>query len=74
METKSIRVSLVNHERLVNFGHKNDSFNDIISKILDAYEEYLEVKDLIEADAEFERGEGISFSSFEELEAYLDEQ
>ena len=73
METKAIRVSLLNHERLADMGHKNDSFNDIISKILDDYEEYHEIKDLIEADEEFERGEGISFSSLQELDEYLDD-
>lgn len=72
METKEIRISLLNYERLADIGHKNDSFNDIISKILDDYEEYQEIKDLIEADEEFERGEGISFSSLQELDGYLD--
>ena len=55
METKAIRVSLLNHERLADLGHKNDSFNDIITKVLDDYEEYQEIKDLIEADKEFEK-------------------
>ncbi len=73
METKAIRVSLVNHERLADLGHKNDSFNDIISKLLDSYEEYQEIKDLIEADKKFGNGEGIHFSSLEELDKYLDE-
>ncbi len=73
METKAIRVSLINHERLADLGHKTDSFNDIISKLLDSYEEYQEIKDLIEADKEFENGEGIHFSSLEELDSYLDD-
>ena len=73
METKAIRVSLANHERLADIGHKTDSFNDIISKVLDDYDEYHEIKDLIEADKEFEKGEGIHFSSMKELDAYLDE-
>lgn len=34
METKAIRVSLLNHERLADIGHKNDSFNDIVTKIV----------------------------------------
>ena len=55
METKSIRVSLFNHERLADIGHKNDSFNDII------------------ADKEFANGEGVHFSSLDELDAYLDD-
>ena len=42
METKAIRVSLVNHKRLADIGHKTDSFNDIISKLLNDYEEYQE--------------------------------
>lgn len=71
METKSIRVSLLNHERLADIGHKNDSFNDIISKLLDTYEEYQEIKELIEADKEFENGEGIHFSSLDELDNYF---
>ena len=73
MENKAIRVSLLNHERLTNLGHKNDSFNDIITKLLDNYEEYQEIKDLIEADKEFEKGEGIHFSSLEELVVFLDD-
>ena len=73
METKAIRVSLLNHKRLADIGHKNDSFNDIISKVLDDYEEYQEIKDLVEADKEFDNGEGVHFSSLEELEVYLDD-
>ena len=73
METKAIRVSLLNHGRLADIGHKSDSFNDIISKVLDDYEEYQEIKDLIEADREFENGEGIHFTSLKELDEYLDD-
>ena len=73
METKAIRVSLVNHKRLADLGHKNDSFNDIIPKLLDDYKEYQEIKDLIEADKEFANGEGIHLSSLDELDAYLDD-
>ena len=73
METKAIRVSLLNHQRLADIGHKNDSFNDIISKVLDDYEEYQEIKDLVEADKEFVNGEGVHFSSLEDLEVYLDD-
>ena len=73
METKSIRVSISNYERLADLGHKNDSFNDIITKVLDDYEEYLAIKDLIEADKEFENGKGVHFSSLDELDAYLDD-
>ncbi|AMK15560.1 hypothetical protein [Methanobrevibacter olleyae] len=73
MQTKAIRVSLLNHERLADIGHKNDSFNDIITKVLDDYEEYQEIKDLIEADKEFEKGEGVCFTSLDELDSYLDD-
>ena len=73
METKAIRVSLLNHQRLADIGHKNDSFNDIISKVLDDYEEYQAIKDLVEEDKEFDNGEGVHFSSLEELEVYLDD-
>ena len=73
METKAIRVSLLNHQRLADIGHKNDSFNDIISKVLDDYEEYQVIKDLVEEDKEFDNGEGVHFSSLEELEVYLDD-
>ena len=72
METKAIRVSLLNHERLADIGHKNDSFNDIVTNLLDVYDEYQEIKDLIEADKEFENGDGIHFSSLDELDEYLD--
>jgi len=74
METKAIRVSILNHQRLADISHKNDSFNDIISKVLDDYEEYQEIKDLIEEDKEFENGKGVHFSSLEELDSYLDDQ
>lgn len=74
METKAIRVSLANHERLADIGHKNDSFNDIVSKVLDDYDEYQIVKDLIEADKEFANGEGVRFSSLEELDKYLEDE
>ena len=73
METKAVRVSLINHKRLADIGHKTDSFNDIISKVLDDYEEYQEIKDLVEADKEFANGEGVHFSSLEELDVYLDD-
>ena len=72
METKARTVSLLNHERLADIGHKNDSFNDIVTKLLDVYDEYQEIKDLIEADKEFENGDGIHFSSLDELDEYLD--
>lgn len=73
METKAIRVSLLNHKKLADIGHKNDSFNNIISKVLDDYDEYQAIKDLIEADKEFENGKGVHFSSLDELDVYLDE-
>lgn len=73
MQTKSIRVSLLNHERLADIGHKNDSFNDIITKVLDDYEEYQAIKNLIEADKEFENGQGVHFSSLDELDNYLND-
>ena len=56
----------------MDIGHNSDSFNDIITKILKDYDEYQEIKDLIEADEEFEKGEGIHFSSLKELDAFID--
>lgn len=73
METKAIRVSVLNHKRLADIGHKNDSFNDIISKVLDDYDEYQEIKKLIEADKEFAEGKGVRFSSLKELDEYLED-
>lgn len=35
-------------------------------------EEYRAIKDLIEADKEFEKGGGVSFFSLKELDEYLD--
>ena len=40
---------------------------------LDDYDQYQAIKDLVEADKEFENGEGIHFSSLEELDTYLDD-
>ena len=51
----------------------NSQNGDIISKVLDDYEEYQKIKDLVEADKEFADGEGVHFSSLEELDAYLDD-
>ena len=73
MNTKAIRVSIVNYVRLHRIGHEDDSFDDIISKVLDDYGEYQMIKDLVEADKEFEDGGGLHFSSLEELDAYLDD-
>ena len=73
METKAIIVSVLNHERLADIGHKNDSFNDIISKVLDDYDEYQEIKELIEADKVFAEGKGVRFSSLKELDEYLED-
>lgn len=44
-----------------------------ITKLLDEYEEYQEINDLIEADKEFTNGEGVHFSSLDELDAYLED-
>lgn len=35
METKAVRVSLINPKRLADIGHKTDSFNDTITKVID---------------------------------------
>lgn len=49
-----------------------DSLEDIVCEVLDFYGKYYQTLDLIEADMEFENGEGICFSSMEELVKYLD--
>lgn len=71
MEVKDIKVSSYNHKRLSDICHKNESYNDVISKMLDFYEKYHEIIDLIDADKEFENRKGISFSSLDELDEYL---
>ena len=37
------------------------------------YEEYQQIKDIIESDNEFANGDGVHFSSLEELDDYLDD-
>lgn len=41
-------------------------------KYLDDYEEYQQIKDLIETDEEFKKGENIRFSSLDILDKYFE--
>ena len=48
-------------------------FEEEQNRLQEEYEEYQEIKDLIEADKEFANGEGVHFSSLDELDDYLDD-
>lgn len=47
--------------------------NDEKRGLIMEFKEYQKIKDLVEADKEFENGEGVHFSSLDELDAYLDD-
>lgn len=39
LERKNISISLGNYDRLSKLGNVNESFNDVVTRILDFYEE-----------------------------------
>ncbi|MDE4078668.1 hypothetical protein OTK55_06515 [Methanosphaera sp. Vir-13MRS] len=71
--SKTIKISDSVHYQLGLKGNKNDTYNDIIQRLLEDYDEYHEIKDLIEADEELEQGKTIHFNSLTELEEYLED-
>ncbi len=69
--SKLVRVSDMTHQRLCDIGKKNESFNTIIERLLERNEEYLEIKELIEADKSLETEDYEEFESAEELINYI---
>lgn len=67
MQTKVVRVSKLTHQRLSERGTKSDTFDSIISHLLDLADDYEDVKELIEADNELENGEFVEFNSMKDL-------
>ncbi len=67
METKVVRVSKLTHQRLSERGTKADTFDSIISNLLDLADDYEDVKELIEADEELKNGEFKEFDSMDDL-------
>ena len=50
---KVVRVTEDVHQRLANLGKIGDTYNDVIERLLNEYEEYM---DIIEAEEEIEKG------------------
>lgn len=48
-----VRVTEDVHKRLANLGKTGDTYNDVIERLLNEYEEYI---DIIEAEEEIEKG------------------
>lgn len=57
---KVVRVTEDVHQRLANLGKIGDTYNDVIERLLNEYEEYM---DIIEAEEEIEKGLIKSYSN-----------
>ena len=62
---KVVRVTEDVHQRLANLGKIGDTYNDVIERLLNEYEEYL---DIIEAEEEIEKGLVKTYSNLDDFE------
>ena len=72
--SKLVRVSVETHQRLCDIGKKNESFNTIIERLLNNNDEYEEIKQLIQAEQEIERGEYTVYKSSKDLFKAIEEE
>lgn len=63
---KAVRVSEDVHKRLSKLGKMGDTYNDVIERLLNEYEEHMEV---IEAEEEIEKGLTKSYSNLDDFKA-----
>ena len=61
---KVVRVTEDVHQRLANLGKIGDTYNDVIERLLNEYEDYM---DIIEAEEEIEKGLIKSYSNLEDF-------
>ena len=59
------RVTEDVHQRLANLGKIGDTYNDVIERLLNEYEEYM---DIIEAEEEIEKGLVKTYSNLDDFE------
>ena len=62
---KVVRVTEDVHQRLANLGKIGDTYNDVIERLLNEYEEYL---DIIEAEEEIEKGLVKTYTNLDDFE------
>lgn len=62
---KVVRVTEDVHQRLANLGKIGDTYNDVIERLLNEYEEYM---DIIEAEEEIEKGLVKTYSNLDDFE------
>ena len=63
---KVVRVTEDVHKRLANLGKIGDTYNDVIERLLNEYEEYM---DIVEAEEEIKKGLIKSYSNLDDFEA-----
>ena len=61
---KVVRVTEDVHQRLANLGKIGDTYNDVIERLLNEYEDYM---DIIEAEEEIEKGLIKSYSNLDDF-------
>ena len=61
---KVVRVTEDVHQRLANLGKIGDTYNDVIERLLNEYEEYM---DIIEAEEEIEKGLVKTYSNLDDF-------
>lgn len=62
---KVVRVTEDVHQRLANLGKIGDTYNDIIERLLNEHEEYM---DIIEAEEEIEKGLVKTYTNLDNFE------
>ena len=67
-------VNLKNNELFVVFRPNNVLFKDFVFKVLDEQVKFKIMRDLIVAYCEFDKGEGVYFSSLDELDNYGEDE
>ena len=61
---KVVRVTEDVHQRLANLGKIGDTYNDVIERLLNEYEEYM---DIVEAEEEIKKGLIKSYSNLDDF-------
>ncbi len=61
---KVVRVTEDVHKRLANLGKIGDTYNDVIERLLNEYEEYM---DIVEAEEEIEKGLIKTYSNLDDF-------
>ena len=74
MTYESIRINNKTLMLLDKIKKEHETYDDLLQKIIACYIEFVEIKDLIEADLAYENNKNIiTFSSIEELDKFFKE-